>query len=53
VLVAGIARMRPSAGEEEHGRVTGFSVIDPGGNWIRISALARPDAAAELAATLG
>ena len=38
VLVSGIPRMtRPRPKKNSNG-VTGFSVIDPGGNWIRISA---------------
>jgi len=37
VLVAGVPRMtRPRARKNADG-VTGFSVIDPGGNWIRIT----------------
>jgi len=38
VLVSGIPRMtRPRPKKNDDG-VTGFSVVDPGGNWIRISA---------------
>jgi hypothetical protein len=39
VLIKGIPRMtRPRARRNMDG-VTGFSVVDPGGNWIRIVAL--------------
>jgi hypothetical protein len=38
VLLSGIPRMtRPHPRKNNNG-LTGFSVIDPGGNWIRISA---------------
>jgi hypothetical protein len=38
VLVAGIPRMTRPRPRKNNDGVTGFSVIDPGGNWIRISA---------------
>ncbi|MBG0563597.1 bleomycin resistance protein [Actinoplanes aureus] len=61
VPLSGIPRMtRPRARKNNEG-VTGFSVIDPGGNWIRISALPSaeasppveaPKAAGRLASTM-
>jgi hypothetical protein len=38
VLVSGIPRMTRPRPKKNNNGVTGFSVIDPGGNWIRISA---------------
>jgi hypothetical protein len=38
VLVSGIPRMTRPRPRKNNDGVTGFSVIDPGGNWIRISA---------------
>ncbi|WUJ06387.1 VOC family protein [Actinoplanes sp. NBC_00393] len=46
VPLAGIPRMTRPRARKNNGGVTGFSVVDPGGNWIRISAL-RPVAAPE------
>lgn len=47
VPLAGIPRMtRPRARKNNDG-VTGFSLIDPGGNWIRISAQTRSAIAGE------
>ncbi|GAA2531043.1 VOC family protein [Pilimelia columellifera] len=47
VLVSGIPRMtRPRAKKNMDG-VTGFSVVDPGGNWIRITAKSPPGATPE------
>ncbi|WP_062429294.1 hypothetical protein [Herbidospora daliensis] len=52
VLVAGIPRMtRPRSRKNADG-VTGFSVVDPGGNWIRITAAAPGPAAEEPPGTL-
>jgi len=46
VLVSGIPRMtRPRARKNNDG-LTGFSVVDPGGNWIRVTATAASPAAA-------
>jgi hypothetical protein len=39
VLVSGIPRMTRPRPRKNNAGVTGFSVIDPGGNWIRISAM--------------
>ncbi|MCT9868263.1 hypothetical protein [Paenarthrobacter aurescens] len=36
VLVAGIPRMTRPRKRKNSGNATGFSVVDPGGNWIRI-----------------
>ncbi|GLY39628.1 hypothetical protein Amsp01_056520 [Amycolatopsis sp. NBRC 101858] len=36
LLVAGIPRMTRPRPRKNMGGVTGFSVVDPGGNWIRI-----------------
>ncbi|MEU0790081.1 hypothetical protein ABZ342_08430 [Amycolatopsis sp. NPDC005961] len=36
LLVAGIPRMTRPRARKNMGGVTGFSVVDPGGNWIRI-----------------
>jgi catechol 2,3-dioxygenase-like lactoylglutathione lyase family enzyme len=44
VPLAGIPRMTRPRPRKNNGGVTGFSVVDPGGNWIRISAQ-RPVAA--------
>ena len=39
VLISGLPRMtRPRV--RRHDRLTGFSVVDPGGNWIRVTAKA-------------
>jgi len=38
VLVSGIPRMTRPRPRKNNDGMTGFSVIDPGGNWIRISA---------------
>lgn len=48
VLISGIPRMtRPRLRND---RYTGFSVVDPGGNWIRINkAAAEPEATTKLA----
>jgi hypothetical protein len=57
LLVSGIPRMtRPRPRKNSNG-VTGFSVIDPGGNWLRISAKSTsasppPKPAGRLATTL-
>nr|WP_062333903.1 hypothetical protein [Herbidospora sakaeratensis] len=52
VLVAGIPRMtRPRSRKNADG-VTGFSVVDPGGNWIRITAGAPEQAPDEPSGTL-
>ncbi|MEV6300822.1 VOC family protein [Actinoplanes sp. NPDC051861] len=40
VPLSGIPRMTRPRPRKNNGGVTGFSVVDPGGNWIRISALA-------------
>jgi catechol 2,3-dioxygenase-like lactoylglutathione lyase family enzyme len=40
LLVAGIPRMTRPRARKNAGGVTGFSVVDPGGNWIRIVPLA-------------
>ena len=46
VLVSGIPRMtRPRRRRNAQG-VTGFSLVDPGGNWIRVAA--RDDVPAEM-----
>ena len=59
VLVSGIPRMTRPRLRKNTGRHSGFSVVDPGGNWIRIFQ-SSPDEAADdgepigrLAATLG
>lgn len=45
VPVAGIPRMTRPRPRRNNDGVTGFSLVDPGGNWIRVSALApEPDA---------
>ncbi|MFG1926509.1 VOC family protein [Cryptosporangium sp. NPDC048952] len=36
VLVSGLPRMTRARPRKNYGGVTGFSVIDPGGNWIRV-----------------
>jgi hypothetical protein len=48
VLISGIPRMtRPRVRND---RYTGFSVVDPGGNWIRINkAVTEPEATSKLA----
>ena len=38
VLVSGIPRMTRPRPKKNNDGVTGFSIVDPGGNWIRISA---------------
>jgi hypothetical protein len=40
VLVSGTPRMTRPRVRRNTGRLTGFSVVDPGGNWIRITAKA-------------
>ncbi|WP_416905369.1 VOC family protein [Micromonospora echinospora] len=53
VLVAGIPRMtRPRPRKNADG-LTGFSVVDPGGNWIRISARPTTERSAGSAAPHG
>jgi hypothetical protein len=58
VLVSGIPRMTRPRPRKNNNGVTGFSVIDPGGNWIRISAKSTtaappaPEPIGRLAATL-
>jgi hypothetical protein len=47
VLVSGIPRMTRPRPRKNNDGVTGFSVIDPGGNWIRISATSANAAAAQ------
>lgn len=48
VLLSGIPRMTRPRPRKNNDGVTGFSVIDPGGNWIRISAKSgTPTATAE------
>jgi hypothetical protein len=37
VLISGLPRMTRPRVRRDTGRLTGFSVIDPGGNWIRIA----------------
>jgi hypothetical protein len=46
VLVAGIPRMTRPRARKNYDGVSGFSVIDPGGNWIRVVQHAAPGAAA-------
>ncbi|MDG4803044.1 VOC family protein [Micromonospora sp. WMMD980] len=47
VLVSGVPRMtRPRARGNDHGH-TGFSIVDPGGNWIRFVARTRTPGADE------
>jgi hypothetical protein len=53
LLVAGIPRLTRPRARKNAGGVTGFSVVDPGGNWIRIvppAATATPAATTKLAA---
>ena len=56
VLVSGIPRMTRPRPKKNNNGVTGFSVIDPGGNWIRISARSTtapaPEPTGRLATTL-
>ncbi|WP_432992861.1 bleomycin resistance protein [Dactylosporangium sp. CA-233914] len=57
VPVAGIPRMTRPRARKNAGGVTGFSVVDPGGNWIRVTAIdgGRPPATSaegKLAVTL-
>lgn len=59
LLVSGIPRMTRPRIRKNTGRYTGFSVVDPGGNWIRFFAQteepeegAEPDSAAPLARVL-
>jgi hypothetical protein len=56
VLVSGIPRMTRPRPKKNNDGVTGFSVIDPGGNWIRISAKSTtapaPESTGRLAITL-
>jgi hypothetical protein len=60
VLVSGIPRMTRPRPKKNHDGVTGFSVIDPGGNWIRVSArsmtaptsMPAPESSGRLATTL-
>ncbi|MEV6648163.1 hypothetical protein [Amycolatopsis sp. NPDC051371] len=46
LLVAGVPRMTRPRPRKNMGGVTGFSVVDPGGNWIRIVPLAETPAQA-------
>ena len=39
VLVSGIPRMTRPRKRKNAGNLSGFSLVDPGGNWIRITAL--------------
>jgi hypothetical protein len=48
LLVAGIPRMTRPRKRKNAGNLSGFSVIDPGGNWIRILATAGEPAKEEL-----
>jgi catechol 2,3-dioxygenase-like lactoylglutathione lyase family enzyme len=50
VLVAGIPRMTRPRPRKNNDGLTGFAVIDPGGNWIRISATAADRATGKPAA---
>jgi hypothetical protein len=55
VLVSGLPRMTRPRVRRNANRLTGFSVVDPGGNWIRISAKAParlPGSESHLARTL-
>ncbi|MFC7528830.1 bleomycin resistance protein [Actinoplanes sp. GCM10030250] len=55
VPLSGIPRMTRPRPRKNNDGVTGFSVIDPGGNWIRISTTAprsTPDAPGRLATTM-
>jgi catechol 2,3-dioxygenase-like lactoylglutathione lyase family enzyme len=38
VLVSGVPRMTRPRVRRTSGRLTGFSIVDPGGNWIRVTA---------------
>jgi hypothetical protein len=55
LLVAGVPRMTRPRARKNAGGVTGFSVVDPGGNWIRIvppAATATPAATTKLGRAL-
>jgi hypothetical protein len=47
ILVSGIPRMTRPRKRKNDDRVSGFSVVDPGGNWIRIFNDKKPDHGAE------
>jgi hypothetical protein len=55
VLIAGVPRITRPRVRRNTGRLTGFSIVDPGGNWIRITAKGPapvPDAPGRLAQAL-
>jgi hypothetical protein len=47
ILVSGIPRTTRPRTRKNDGRVSGFSVVDPGGNWIRIFNDKLPDGGAQ------
>jgi hypothetical protein len=47
VLVSGVPRMTRPRPRSNNDGLTGFSIVDPGGNWIRISANSTTPAASE------